>query len=76
MPTNIIDNIKGSELPKDWADMIKAQPNEKYTITIRLQRESRSLNQVMAELSRKARSRGLTPKKLEEILGEEITHML
>jgi hypothetical protein len=76
MPTNIIDNIKGSELPKAWAEMIKAQPNEKYTVTIRPQQESRSLNQVMTELSRKARSRGLTPKKLEEILGEEITHML
>ncbi|MBN1849861.1 MAG: hypothetical protein JW932_14905 [Deltaproteobacteria bacterium] len=76
MPTNVLDNIKGSELPKDWAEKIQAIPNESYTVTIRPQRESKSLKQVMSELSRKAQARGLTPEKLEELLGEKITHIL
>jgi hypothetical protein len=76
MPTNVLDNIKGRELPKAWAEKIKAIPDESYTVTIRPQRESKSLKQVMSELSRKAQARGLTPEKLEEILGEKITHML
>jgi len=75
MPTNVLDNIKGSELPKAWAEKIKAIPDESYTVTIRPQRESKSLKQVMSELSRKAQARGLTPEKLEEILGEKITHI-
>jgi hypothetical protein len=76
MPINVLDNIRGSELPSDWAKKIQAIPDEKYTITIRPQRESRTLKQVMSELSRKARARGLTPEKLEEILGEKITPIL
>ena len=70
MPTNVLDNIKGSELPKAWAEKIKAIPDESYTITIRPQREIMSLKQVMSELSRKAQARGLTPEKLEEILDD------
>ena len=76
MPTNVLDNIKGSDLPRAWAEKIKAIPEERYTVTIRPQRESKSLKQVMSDLSRKAQARGLTPEKLEEILGEKITHIL
>ena len=76
MPTTVLENIKGRELPKDWAERINAIPDESYTVTIRPQRESKSFNQVMSELSRKAKARGLTPEKLEEILGEKVTHIL
>ena len=76
MPTNVLDNIKGNELPKAWAEKIKAIPDERYTVTIRPQKESKNLKQVMSELSRKAQARGLTPEKLEQILGEKITHIL
>ena len=76
MPTNVLNNIKGRELPKDWAEKIKAVPDESYTVTIRPQKESKTLKQVMSELSRKAQARGLTPEKLEEILGEKVTHIL
>lgn len=76
MPTNVFENIKGSELPKSWAEKINALPEESYTVTIRPQKESKSLKQVMSELSRRAQARGLTPEKLEEILGEKITRIL
>jgi len=76
MPTNVLDNIKGSELPNDWAEKIQAIPEESYTVTIRPQSESKSLKKVISELSRKAQARGLTPEKLEEILGEKITNIL
>jgi hypothetical protein len=72
MPTNILDNIKGSELPSDWAEKIRAMPDEKYTVTLRPQRESRTLRQVMSERSRQTQARGLTPEKSEKILGAEI----
>jgi hypothetical protein len=76
MPANVFDNVKGSELPKAWAEKIRATGDEIYTVTIRPQSESNSLRQVMSELSRKAQARGLTPEKVKEILGEKITHIL
>ena len=76
MPTDVLDNIKGSGLPKAWAEKIKAMPDESYSVTIRPQKEIKCLKQVMSELSRKAQTRGLTPEKLVEILGEKITHIL
>ena len=76
MSATIIDNIKGSDLPASWADKIKALPDERYTVTIRRQKEHQSLEKIMSEISRRAKDRGMTPQVLEDILGEKITHIL
>ena len=76
MPTTVIDNIKGRELPPDWQRKMKAIPEERYSVTIRPQKEERSLEEVMKDLSREAKARGMTPEILEGILGEPIKHIL
>jgi len=76
MPTTVIDNIKGRELPVDWQRKMKAIPEESYSVTIRPQKEERSLEEIMEDISREAKARGMTPEILEDILGEPIKHIL
>lgn len=76
MPSTILDNIKGSELPKNWADKIDIIPNKTYTVIIQPQEEHSSLQQIMSEISRNAEKRGMTPDVLENILGERIKNIL
>ncbi|MCK4487517.1 MAG: hypothetical protein KAU38_12260 [Desulfobacterales bacterium] len=76
MPSTILDNVKGSDLPKIWADKIDIIPDETYTVIIQPQEERLSLQKIMSKISRNAKTRGMTPDVLENILGEKIKHIL
>ena len=76
MPSTILDNVKGSDLPKIWADKINIRPNKTYTVIIQPQEESQSLKKTMSQISRNAKARGMTPEILEKILGKNIKHRL
>ena len=76
MPSTTLDNIKGSEFPKTWADKINIIPDKTYTVIIQPQEERQSLQKIMSKISRTAKTRGMTPDILENILGEKIKHVL
>ncbi len=76
MPSTIIEDVKGSELPKAWANKVKVAPERTYRVIIQPQEEYQSLRKIMTTISRNAKSRGMTPEVLEEILGEKIKHIL
>ena len=76
MPSTILDNVKGSDLPKIWADKIDIIPDKIYTVIIQPQEERQSLREIMSKISRNAKTRGMTPDILEDILSEKIKHIL
>jgi hypothetical protein len=76
MPSTILDNVKGSDLPKTWAEKINILPNKIYTVIIQPQEERQSLQKIMSQVSKNAKARGMTPDILENILGEKIKHLL
>ena len=76
MPSTILDNVKGSDLPKIWADKMDIIPDKTYTVIIQPQEERQSLQKIMSRISRNAKTRGVTPDVLENILGEKIKHIL
>ena len=76
MPSAILDNIKGSDLPKAWADKIDIEPDKAYTVIVQPQEERLSLKEIMSKISSNAKARGMTPDILENILGEKIRHIL
>jgi len=76
MPSTILNNIKGSDLPRIWADKINIIPDKTYTVIIQPQEERQSLEKIMTEISRNAKACGMTPDILEDILGEKIKHTL
>ena len=76
MPSTILDNVKGIDLPKIWADKINILPNKIYTVIIQPQEESKSLEKTMSQISSNAKARGMTPDILEKILGEKIKYTL
>ena len=76
MPSTILDNIKGSDLPRAWADKIDIEPDKAYTVIVQPQEERLSLKEIMSKLSNNAKARGLTPDILENILGDKISHIL
>ena len=76
MPSATLDNIKGSDLPKTWADKINIIPDKTYTVIIQPQEERQSLQKIMSKISRTAKTRGMTLDILENILGEKIKHVL
>lgn len=76
MPSTILDNVKGSDLPKVWADRIDIIPDKTYTVIIQPQEERQSLQRVMSKISRNAKARGMTPDVLENILGKTVSHVL
>ena len=76
MPSTILNNIKGSDLPIIWADKINIIPDKTYTVIIQPQEERQSLEKIMSEISHNAKARGMTPDILEDILGEKIKHTL
>ena len=75
MPSAILDNIKGSDLPKAWADKIDIEPKA-YTVIVQPQEERLSLKEIMSQISSNAKARGMTPDILDNILGEKISHIL
>ena len=76
MPSATLDNIKGSDFPKTWADKVDIIPDKIYTVIIQPQEERQSLQKIMSKISRTAKTRGMTPDILENILGEKIKHVL
>ena len=76
MPSTILDNVKGSDLPKIWADKIDIISDKTYTVIIQPQEERQSLQKIMSQISRNAKTRGMTPDILEDILGEKVKHIL
>jgi len=76
MPSTILDNVKGSDLPKTLADRIDISPNKTYTIIIQPQEERQSLQRIMSKISRNGKARGMTSDVLENILGETVSHIL
>ena len=76
MPSTILDNVKGSDLPKIWADKIEIISDKTYTVIIQPQEERQSLQKIMSQISRNAKNRGMTPGILEDILGEKVKHIL
>jgi len=76
MPSTVLNNIKGSDLPRIWADKINIIPDKTYTVIIQPQEERQSLEKIMSEISHNAKARGMTPDILEDILGEKIKHTL
>ncbi len=76
MPSTILDNVKGSDLPKIWANKIDIIPDKTYTVIIQPQEERQSLKKIMSKISRNAKLRGMKPDILEDILGERVRHIL
>jgi len=76
MPSTILNNIKGSDLPRIWANKINIIPDKTYTVIIQPQEERKSLDKIMSEISRNAKARSMTPDILEDILCEKIKHTL
>ena len=71
MPSTIIEDVKGSELPRAWANKIGVAPEGTYRVIIQPQEEYQSLREIMTRISRNAKSRGMTPEILEDVLGEK-----
>jgi len=76
MPSTILDNVKGSDLPRVWADRMNVVPDKTYTVIIQPQEERQSLQRIMSKISRNAKTRGITPDILESILGKEVSRVL
>jgi hypothetical protein len=76
MPSTILDNVKGSDFPKIWVDKINIISNKTYAVIVQPQEERQSLQKIMSEISGNAKTRGMTPDVLENILGEKIKHIL
>jgi len=76
MPSTILDNVKGSDLPRVWADRMNVITDKTYTVIIQPQEERQSLQRIMSKISRNAKIRGITPDILESILGKEVSRVL
>lgn len=76
MPSTILDNVKGSDFPRVWADRMNVVPDKTYTVIIQPQEERQSLQKIMSKISRNAKTRGMTPDVLESILGKEVRRVL
>ncbi|MEE8315939.1 MAG: hypothetical protein V3R70_05245 [Syntrophobacteria bacterium] len=72
MPTTVIDNIKGRELPADWQRRAKASPDESYSISIRPQKECAALREIVKTMRENAERRGLTPEILADALDVDV----
>lgn len=74
MKATVIENVKGSELPASWLQKAKELPGQKFTIILKPEKEAISnkdfLNS-MREISAEAKSKGMTPKILDDILNEQ-----
>ena len=72
MPSTVIDNIKGKELPADWRKKINALPNRTYSVIIQPQEERETFLDVVKEIRNKAEKRGMTPEILADILDIDV----
>ena len=71
MKTIVID-LKGYELPSEWAERAGVLPDEPVEVTIQPRREERlrQLFNIMDKASQEAESKGLTEGKLAELLDD------
>jgi len=80
MSNIILEEVKGSELPKRWAEKLGAQPDERFTVTIQSEEErraaTRELDHLMEAIGRDAQEAGLTPEVLSEILGTDVQTLI
>jgi len=75
MPATVIENIKGRELPADWQRKMKAIPDESYSVSIQPQRERETFLDVVRDIRRNAKKRGMTPEILADALGVDVKEM-
>jgi hypothetical protein len=83
MSNLILEEVKGSELPKCWAEKLGAQADERFTVTIQSEEERRAaaqdLQRLMETIGREAQEAGMTPEALSDIVGagaQALTHSL
>ena len=72
MPATVIDNIKGRELPAAWRKKMKAVPDERYSISIQPQHERETFLDVVKDIRKEAKARGMTPEILADILEVDV----
>ena len=58
MPSTTLDNIKGSDLPKTWADKINIIPDKIYTVIVQPQEERQSLQKIMSKMNSESDKEG------------------
>jgi hypothetical protein len=77
MSNLILEEVKGSELPKRWAEKLGAQPDERFTVTIQSEEERlaavQELQRLMDAIGRQS---GMTPETLGDILGTNVKPLL
>ena len=73
MRTTVLDNIKGSELPRQWAERAAVRPDDAVQITIGPSRDeaAKELLRIMDQMGTEADRRGLTDEKLAALLSDE-----
>lgn len=66
-----IRNVRGSELPPDWAQQAGVSPEQEVDIVIQDRKAAmRQLTDLMDRMGKEAAHRGLTEEKLNDILNE------
>lgn len=66
-----IQNVRGDELPRRWAELVGAADDDELIVQIIPKRLAwQKMKDAMNELSQQAEKNGLTEEKLEEILNE------
>ena len=66
--TTVLNNIRGSKILTTLREKMKKKKKKKYSITIRSQRETRTLKEVIKMMRENADKGGITP----EILADEL----
>ena len=67
-----IDEVKGRDLPRAWAERAGIGPDDTVSVTITASRREamRRLGPIMDRIAAQATASGLTPEKLKEILPD------
>lgn len=72
MKTITIDNIRGDQLPQEWAKQAEISPDEIVAITIGPPRKQQveKLLELINKIGQDAKKKGLTEQKLSQLLNE------
>ena len=72
MRETIIVNVKGAELPAEWREQAGLAPGERVDVVIRASRTGamRDLVGIADRVSKSARRKGMTRRKLDRLLSE------
>ncbi|MGQ0593403.1 MAG: hypothetical protein ACT4QB_12380 [Gammaproteobacteria bacterium] len=72
MPSIVLEHIKGEEVGKRLAEALELDPAGTYRVTVQIEDEAlanaTSLPELAKLLSTRAKSRGLTPERLTDLL--------